>query len=313
MKRTLFPLLVVVAAFFLISSKTSDSPFFFTPQMIASHMKAYSDEEKALIEKDLAVVRSICFTEAKNPQNKKPVYLATAGSPGARKSTILERFLNTHPEYAQAVYLDPDQRGLKFMSHTYYNRSLANSVIADTPNYALAVKQAYEKWRGASNYITLTLLEDAFAQKRDIVHGSTSTGDHIPAFLTKVKDAGYEVVLLLCSCEDEFRAKAIEYRNNEQKFYQSTPEEALTKGKFFPQRMPVYFAHADVLHLYWSDDLNSPERVVAILKDGKLQVIDSEALHKFIHKFENDRAELKKEGKEIPSWNDVLKLYTKRF
>src|SRR3972149_10066678 len=152
--------------------------------MIEAHLKDYNDEEKGAIEQDLQIVKSICLPEIDQKlDHKKPVYLATAGGPGARKTTILERFVKEHPYFAEGAYIDPDQRTLKFMAHTYYSRSLSALSIAEYPNYALATKAAYEKWRGGSNYIALTLLEEAFAQGRSIVHGCTSTGEHIPNFL----------------------------------------------------------------------------------------------------------------------------------
>lgn len=218
------------------------------------------------------------------------MYLATAGAPGARKSTILERFLESHGEFANLPYYDPDQRGLKFMVHTYYAQSLSAANITKYNDYMYARQAAYTKWRGASNYIALTLLEEAFSQKRSVAHGTTSTGAHIPYFLRKVKNKGYEVVLLLFSCED-----------------------ALKKAKLFPERMSVYFSYADTLHLFWSDDLETQERLAAIFSNGKIQVIDEGALEKFQEKFEKDRNRLEKEGKKIPSWSKLLNLYYRRF
>ncbi|HNA62074.1 MAG TPA: hypothetical protein PKW79_03250 [Rhabdochlamydiaceae bacterium] len=75
-----------------------------------------------------------------------------------------------------------------------------------------------KKWRPASNYIALTLLEEAFARHDNVAYGTTSTGGHIPAFLKKVHDAGYDITLLLCSCDDSIRKAAIEYRNEQQRF-----------------------------------------------------------------------------------------------
>lgn len=294
------------------SALIADDYLFFSPQAITSHLKDYTEEEQAAIEQDLKVVRSICCKSPKK-WNKKPVYLATAGSPGARKSTILERFLKNNPSFSEITYVDPDQRALRFMVHTYYSQSLSAFAIADFQNYLLATKAAYEKWRGASNYIALTLLEEAFAQRRDIAHGTTCTGEHIPSFLSKVQDAGYEIVLLLCSCEDAFRQRAIQYRNEEQKFYQSTPKDALAKGKLFPQRMLAYFTYADTLYLFWSDDLATPERCAAVFAEGNLEVVDDDAFNHFINKYEADRRQLQSEGKKILSWSELVDLYRARF
>ena len=313
MKKSIFTF-VLGASSLLSSFATADEYLFFSPQAIESHLNGYNEDEKAAIGKDLDVVKSVCLCSTNETEkNGKPVYLATAGGPGARKTTILERFLRENSLLSKTTYIDPDQRTLKFMSHTYYSQSLSALVIGDYENYSMAVKNAYEKWRGGSNFIALTLLEDAFLHKRNIAHGTTSTGEHIPKFLAKVKDAGYDITLLLCSCEDAFRKKVIQYRNEEQKFYQSSPEDALSKGKFFPQRMSAYFTYADTIYLYWSDDLATQERLAAVLKDGDLEVLDIQAFNLFIQKFENDRESLNAEGKQIPSWDELVNLYRNRF
>lgn len=310
MRKSIFNF--ALGAMSLLSSfAMAENHLFFSSQAIASHLNGYNEEEKAAIGKDLEVVRSVCSSSV-SEETSRPLYLATAGGPGARKTTILERFLRDHALLSKITYVDPDQRALKFMSHTYYNRSLSALVSGEDENYAMVVKNAYEKWRGGSNFIALTLLEEAFSHKRSVAHGTTSTGEHIPKFLAKVKEAGYDITLLLCSCEDSFRKQAIQYRNEEQKFYQSSPEDAVMKGKFFPQRMSAYFTYADTLYLYWSDDLATKERLAAVFKDGILQVLDAQALHLFVHKFEQDRALLNAEGKQIPSWNELVGLYCNR-
>ncbi|HSX03342.1 MAG TPA: zeta toxin family protein [Rhabdochlamydiaceae bacterium] len=303
-------ILITIFAF-ILPIFANQNYLFFTESMMASHLKDYNCEEKEAIEKDLNLVRDICFSGSASVE--KPVYLATAGGPGARKSTIMARFLKTHPEFSNIVHLDIDQRGLRFMAHTYYARSLSLLPLAEDSNYLLSQKKAYEKWRGGSNYITLKLLEEAFAQRKNIAHAVTSTGEHTPELLSKIKEAGYEIAFLLCSAEDEFRQQALQYRMCEQKFYQATPEDAVNKGKFFPMRMPAYFASADALYLFWSDDLATPERLAAVLKNGQMEVMDQDALGHFIDKFERDRALLKEYGSEIPEWNNLLKLYYSRF
>ena len=282
-----------------------EAEIFFTPQMISKHLKDYSPEETALIKKDLAVVRSVCMDGIH--QSDSRFYLATAGGPGARKTTILEKFVSQHPEYQSGVYLDPDPRTLRYMVHTYYAQSLNPLMIAKGPNYSKLLENAYEKWKAASNYIVLTLLEDSFALGYSVIYGTTSTGQHIPDFFARLKENNYQIVLLLCSCPDEMRREAIEYRNQEIRFYQSSPEDALAKGKFFPQRMSAYFAYADLLYLYWSDDLSSTEKLAAIWKKGELEIVDKVALDRFIEKYETDRAALLKEGHVLPPFESYLR------
>lgn len=294
-------LLSTLACFFCISLQAE---LFYTPQMISTHLKGYSEEEVQLLDKDLKVVRSVCLEGTRNAETR--FYLATAGGPGARKTTILEKFVATHPEYQEGVYLDPDPRTLKFMVHTYYAKSLSPLVISSTDSYDHVIKNAYEKWRGGSNYIVLSLLEEAFTGGRSIIYGTTSTGAHIPNFLAKLKENGYQIVLLLCSCPDDVRYEAVNYRNGIVRFYQSSPEEAVSKGLLFPQRMGAYFAHADQLYFYWSDGLFVPERLGGIWRDGKLEVHDSDAMQRFIDKYESDRKNLEASGQNIPAFSSFL-------
>ncbi len=290
----------------LICIYGSDKHFFFSPEACASHLKSYSDEEKLDILKDFEIVRSICFSKVS--KEDQPFYLATAGSPGARKSTILERFLVAHPEFNKGVYLDPDLRCLKFMAHTYYARSLSALESASAQNFLEVNKAAYEKWRGASNYITVSLLDESLRKNLSVIHGTTLTGAHVLDFLKKLQREGYQITLLLCSCDDAVRTAAIEYRNEQQKFFQTTPEDVIAKGKFFPEKMSFYFIYADTLYLYWSDELFAPERLAGVFQKGELKVQDPEALDRFVSKYEQDR-----EGKNLPSWADLVQLYHDRF
>jgi len=277
---------------------------FFTPQMIAKHLETYTDKEVQLLEKDLTVVRSICLDDTHNTDAR--FYLATAGGPGARKTTILEKFVAAHPEYQDGVYLDPDPRTLRFMVHTYYAQSLSPLVISRTQNYDQTIKNAYDKWRAGSNYIVLSLLEEAVAEGRSIIYGTTSTGAHIPNFFAKLKENDYQIVLLLCSCPDALRQEAVKYRNDVVRFYQSSPEDAVAKGKFFPQRMEAYFTYADLMYFYWSDDLFSPERLAAVWCNGKLEVHDAQAMQCFTEKYEADRQVLAAEGQIIPPFESYF-------
>ncbi len=306
--RKLFCLILMVAAL------EAEEFFIFSPKQISGHLVSYDDKEKEDIAKDLEVIRSVCHVK-EAPSKDRPFYLASAGGPGSRKSTILERFIQSHPEFQAGVYLDPDQRGLKFMAHTYYDKSLNALQAASKPDYLEIQKAAYEKWRGASNYITLVLLEEALQKKIDIIHGTTLTGAYVEEFLKKLKAAGYHITLVLCYCEDEIRKEAVEYRNNEQRFYQSTLEDTVAKGKLFVEKLSIYFQYADTLHLYWSDDLMAEERISVIF--DKCEMIIGEGcacvLDRFLSKYDEDRAVLEANGKKIPSWDELIQLYLSRY
>lgn len=287
----------------------------FDPAALEGHLKNYSDNEKRLIAKDLKIVEQVCFDDVTlhGGAAKEKVYVATAGAPGARKSTILERFLAAEGQcYAPFVYLDPDQRALKFMAHTYQALSLNAAVTAQEQDFTVTQKNAYEKWRAASNYITLVLLERALQSNFNIVHGTTSTGPLAPVVVEGCKKQGYKIIFLVCSSEDSFRQEAISYRNTEQKFYQSTPEDAVQKGLAFPQRMNFFFEKGDEIHLYWSDSLTASEQLAAVFKEGKKEIINTKAYGDFVAKYEQDCVLLKvKENKDLPSWEELTIHYKK--
>ncbi|HVY53479.1 MAG TPA: hypothetical protein VHA13_03065 [Gammaproteobacteria bacterium] len=62
----------------------------FPRELFDGFLKEYSDEEKELIQLDLEIGKKMAFHK-KSPAtpSDQPVYLATAGAPGAAKSTTL--------------------------------------------------------------------------------------------------------------------------------------------------------------------------------------------------------------------------------
>jgi hypothetical protein len=294
----------ILGFFFCLIAIHLQGAVFFTPEMISSHLKDYSEEEIALINKDHQVVHGVCFDGVALPSTKTPIYLATAGAPGSRKSTILEKFLQKNSK-DNFVYVDPDPRTLRLMVNTYY-KWLTPLRIAQENNYDVVIQKAYDKWRGGSNYIALTLLEEALEGGYHVAHGTTLTGNLIPLFLKKLKEHNRKIVLLLCSCPDQLRNEAVQYRNSQVRFYQSTPQDALSKGLFFPQRMGAYFDYADELYFYWSDSLFAEERLGGVWRAGQLHLVDGEAMKRFIDKYEADRLFLAEQNVLIPAFKTYL-------
>jgi predicted ABC-type ATPase len=278
---------------------------FYSPEMLEEKLNHYTAQERKAIHKDLQIVKSICFPEETVSQ-KHPTYVATAGAPGARKTTILEKFIKTDDRYKNCVHLDPDSRGLKFMVHTYISQSLSPTVIAEVHDYNQVIKNAYEHWVLASTYICSELLEEALENHYDIAHGTTLTGDVAEGLLKAIQEEGYEITLLLCGCSSEFRAEAIRYRNQEQRFYQSSPEDTLQRAKLFPQKMEIYFKYANHLHFFWSDTLSTLESLAASYENGILTIHEEDTWKSFVEKYEEDRMILIREGKQIASLRDLL-------
>lgn len=238
---------------------------------VDSLLKPYSEGEKVLIMEDLSLIRKLAFSKCKN-KNKKPVYLATAGGPLSRKSTILEKALAEDSKYKDAVYLDPDQRGLKFMVNTYIARGLSNYKIYQTfheekkTDIQSVRKDAYDYWRSASNYITNTLINEAVEQRCDLAHGTTLTGGASPKLLKGLKDRGYEIQLLLAFAPQKFKESALKFRDEKQGFYQASPEDIFAKAYLFKERIPDYFDYADFIEIYWTESLQDTILPVAQCK-----------------------------------------------
>lgn len=232
----------------------------FSREFIDNFLNSYSTEEKEKIFKDLQIVKSITFDMARPiDSTHHPVYLATAGGPGSAKTTTLETYIidNQLQDY---VYADPDQVSLKNMSFTY-RKSLSNYEYAKASSNYLALKFAYDKWRGASNYICHEMLQLAFGsnngkdQRYSIAHGTTSTSPHIASLYQRIKSLGYKINLLLCYSQDETRKQSVIRREKEQVFVQTDPKEVISKGNDFPKRFDIYFTYADEIHFYWNDEL----------------------------------------------------------
>lgn len=279
----------ILRSFLVVMCMISCKPIIKAEELVpGSHVdgfkKSYSSEEMALIGRDLAAVRKISFSGVKSSENT-PVYLATAGGPGACKSTILSKYLSGKHE--KFVFVDPDEQSLKNMPNTY---GKSNKRLAD-----------YEKWRDASNYIANTLLNEAFAQGCNIAHGATSTAKAIDELYKKLKRKNYKIILILCYAPDKMRQEAVEYRENIQHFGHVVPADVVSKGKMFAERFPVYFEYADEILCYWTEDFlnKGSTHVATYVKNGDAVVHDQAGLDKFIKKYTQD-------CNGVSSWDDLV-------
>ncbi len=291
----------LIVFIFLAACEDTSNKVLIPETVISEHLKNYSDDEIKLINEDLKNVETLSFRDKKPV--KKPVYIATAGAPGALKSTTLETILTTEADYNNFVYADPDPRALKLMINTYISESLSFHAISQVESFAIAQKAAYNRWRWASNYIASTIINKAFAKNYNIAHGTTSTSPAVENLYKTLKENGYRIELVLCSAQDKLRLGAVEHRSKTQANYQSTPEDVINKGKMFPERFPVYFKNADKIRLYWADNLESGSKEVARIENGKVQIFDQDDYDKFVLKYKLDCAQ---SGKDLPTWDQLL-------
>lgn len=256
----------MISLFFFLSSFFAPLHASLVPSSVMdSYLKGYSSEEMRQIQIDLKNIHEMLTFGHKTHKQ----YIATAGGPGASKTTILETYLREDSEnISHFVYVDPDQRGLKYMINTYLS-DLSNYHISQNPSLQVLLKGAYGKWRGASNFIANSILNDAFSKSLSIAHGSTSTAPTMDSFYRSLKDKDYEITLLLCVSPDSNRIKAAKHRADTQSFVQSTEEDVIQKGKLFFERFPVYFKWADKIEFFWVDNFTTAPKKAAIYRRGK--------------------------------------------
>jgi len=271
----------------------------FPREFIEGFLKDYSQEEKAKINKDLKIVKSLVFEDAKPIPTDVPTYLATAGGPGSGKSTTLETFIKEN-KLENFVYADPDQVCLKNMNFTY-RKYLDNYHFAQARSNREALYNAYTKWRAASNYINYEILQSAFGadngkeEKYSIAHGTTSTNPQVEPLYNQIKSLNYRISFLLCYSPEKTRIQAIETREKEQAFVQIESKDIESKGIDFPKRFDIYFKYADEITFFWNEKLEHGRLPISCAKFIKhpnnlttLTVTDPLSWEKFCKKYLED-------------------------
>lgn len=263
------------------------------------------------IERDYQRIREELFL-GKTPEQDKKLYVATAGSPCAGKSTVLDQEVGggNDPRYANAIVIDPDRYTMDYM-FTYRNLLTAGKKAELGPEEA--AKQAYDRARPGSNLISNTNLNEAFSRGYNIVHGTTSTTPFVGKFLQSLADEGYERRLLLCYAPDNMRVAAGEKRKGKEAHYQVDPSDFVEKGKAFPQRHEAYFANADHLVLFWKPQLEQNAIRAAEYRDGQKTILNQDAYDGYTQKYAADRQALAAENIVIPAWGQIEQTYFSRY
>lgn len=290
-------LISVIFTIYTLASDAKPSQPIFTDEMLSKMLDSYSVSEKELIKADLSNIDQLLFRDKKPAKDRLPYYIATAGAPGSIKSTILESIIESDLRFKNAVYLDPDQRALKFMINTYVAKSLNNLTISNNKSYEKSQITAYNYWRSASNYIANTNLQKAYANFYDIAHGTTLTGPYIELLLTKLKQAGYHIILVMCGALEEVRWEGVETRTKNQCFYQTDPKDVIEKARLFPENFSIYLKYADELLIYWTAKDFQFIKAASVI-DKKLTIHNSDAMHDFVQ-FYNPKLKTK--------WEELLK------
>jgi hypothetical protein len=232
---------------------------FLSKQANKKLLDRYSPQELALIHADLLEREEALFAGATKGVRR---YVATAGGPGAGKSTVLEKYMDQSGE--RCVYADPDRAALLHMQNTYK---------ADLKNKARSAEEAYTHWRDASNFIANYILAKALREGYPVAHGTTMTAPVaiLEKIFTTLKTVyGYSIELLHVSC-NEFVRKESELLRRAGGVVQCSWEDFANKNTAFFARLPHYLA-ADQVTFFYRSKLEAVD-VAATVRNGVLDII----------------------------------------
>ncbi|MEL7431646.1 MAG: zeta toxin family protein [Chlamydiota bacterium] len=265
---------------------------------------SYNQEEKEAIDEDYQSIKNIIFPKEIADER---IYIATAGPPGAGKSTLFELFLRKNFPHISFAYIDPDQWTMRYMIHTYYQRSLNAADLIQYTTHLEATKAAYEKWRDASNYISKSLFNEACLDGISIAHGTTSTSSFVPDLYEKLHEKNYKIHLALVAATPNFCNEAIKIRQEERKYYQSTLKDENEKARWFLEKIPIYFKYADQIYLFWHEDFPISDIPIAIFTKQGAFYYNKEAFARFVDQYETARARSSRE--DLPSMEVLIQQY----
>lgn len=235
--------------------------YFFKKSDLLDFLAEYSEEELMRIQNDFWHLHQVTFEHA----DRKPLYVATAGGPGSGKTTLLYHYMDESPVHF--AFIDPDRSCLFRMSSTY----LWDKQLGYLP------EECYEKWRGASNFISNTLVGIALGEGYAIAHGTTLTSPHVVRSLKAIsKRFGYERELLHITADEALRIESVE-RVRERGEHQATDDDMANKGHRFFHMLMTYAGNFERIGFYYRPEMEVVIQA-ALLDHGHLSVLDEEAL-----------------------------------
>jgi predicted ABC-type ATPase len=277
------------------------------PAFLAAMRGRYAPAERNWLDMDKRyIVESLFHGKQPVAHGEPKIYLATAGGPGAGKTTILEQYLAAAKEasYRSMVVSDPDQPILRMMGNLNVRHMQSLARVADAGSTGAANKAAYDFCRDGSNYIAYAVLNKAVAGGYNIAHGTTSTGDKVPDNVSLLKAQGYQVHYLLVAAPDKVRTQNVQHRVTAQANYQSTPEDVKDKGGRFWEMLPFYFKQADKVDLYFSAKPLQQNHVATVVGNA-VTVHDAKGLSGFVREYEKVREASAANGKPLPALAEV--------
>ncbi len=269
--------------------------------------------------KDIETVLRIGISEKHDIEGLKgflkPLYIASAGGPGAGKSTALFQYVSSLfnvdvPKEAwhesslseamskiftevPAALVSPDRRGI--LSLALKNR--------DEPTSDRAF---YLKWRWASNFLSNVALNVAFQNRRNIVHDTTLSGRTALDNLKALKNSGYCLAVFMQGAPLRTREEAADKRN--ETFFQSLKGNVTDQDTAFAEKISQIVPLTDLAVIGWRNAANEEAKQVAKIANGTLLVLDEEGFERYCSAYPQ-MAELKNDLKVVgdADFHDPLK------
>lgn len=235
----------------------------------------YSEAESRNLQQDIQVLFEKIISL--NPV-KAPLAIISAGAPASGKTVKLRQEIEQKSsEGIHYAYICPDDVCLQNQIKTY------QSQIEQSDKSPAARKDAYNKWRPASNAATHLLLGNLIRQKYAFYFGSTSSSPATGKFFEFLKKQGYQIRLIHLSTPDRVRRESLQERDKA--FIQANDQDFKEKGWLVPQRInDTFLKYADEIEFYSRDGLEKNALLAARwtrLPDqegkGALKIIDPAA------------------------------------
>lgn len=214
---------------------------------IFGRTEKYTDEEFARVVED---AQAIFDSVMESDPDEKRVCIITAGPPGAGKTVLLEQVLEEERSKGRVYgYTDPDAVALKSM-HASWGRDLCEEGTLEQQQEAR--KNAYDKWRPASNFIAHRVLASLIKDGKAFAFGTTASSPQMAGNFEYFRKHGYKIRLLHVSAPDAVRWDSVRRRDLE--FVQTTEEDIRNKRGLVVERISdTFMKSADELQFFFRD------------------------------------------------------------
>ena len=202
----------------------------------------------------------------------------SAGSPGAGKTTLLRQKLEAAAkDGSNFAYVCPDDVCLKGQKRTYVTN------VEGSDKSLESRKEAYTKWRPASNAAAHLLLANLIKDKFAFYFGTTCSSPMTYKLFEFLQKKKYKIKVVHVNASDDVRWDSIKKRDKS--FVQTTEIDIREKGEMVSMRInDTFLKYADEIEFYYRFSVDSDAILAATWvkahdegSTAKLTVLNREA------------------------------------